>query len=171
MFRRMEDFRTAWQWEAQRTLALFEAVPDAAMGQAVAEGHRDLRRMAWHLVESVIEMPGHVGLQVEGAALIHDGFIGAPPTTMAEIRETYARASASLLKGLEAWSDADLEREDELYGQTWKRGQTLFVLILHQVHHRGQMTVLLRQAGLPVPDTYGPPREGWSAFGLDAPKV
>ena len=100
MFRRMDDFRTAWQWEAQRTLALFEAIPDAALGQAVAEGHRDLRRMAWHLVESVIEMPGHVGLQVEGAPPIHDGLLGSPPASMAESRETYARASASLLKGL-----------------------------------------------------------------------
>ena len=31
------------------------------------------------------------------------------------------------------------------------KGALLRVLIDHQTHHRGQMTVLLRQAGLPVP--------------------
>ena len=33
------------------------------------------------------------------------------------------------------------------------------------------MTVLLRQAGLTVPGIYGPAKEGWAAYGLDAPKV
>ena len=31
--------------------------------------------------------------------------------------------------------------EDEMYGETWSRGMTLFYLIAHQTHHRGQMTV------------------------------
>jgi uncharacterized damage-inducible protein DinB len=33
------------------------------------------------------------------------------------------------------------------------------------------MTVLMRQAGLHVPSTYGPTKEGWAEFGLEAPKV
>jgi uncharacterized damage-inducible protein DinB len=55
-----------------------------------------------------------------------------------------------------------------MYGDKWKRGQTLHALILHQAHHRGQMTVLMRQAGLPVPGIYGPSREEWEAFGMPA---
>lgn len=43
-----------------------------------------------------------------------------------------------------------------MYGEIWARGLTLFYLITHQAHHRGQMTVLMRQAGLPVPGIYGP---------------
>jgi len=30
------------------------------------------------------------------------------------------------------------------------------MLIAHQGHHRAQMTVLMRQAGLKVPGVYGP---------------
>lgn len=171
MFRRLDDFRKAWSEEASHTLAVFAAIPGPAMGAAVAAGHRDLRRLSWHLVESVIEMPGHMGLAIPGAERVKGGFIGEPPATMAEIAEVYQLASEAFLKGLEAWSDADLEREDELYGEIWRRGQTLHVLLVHQVHHRAQMTVIMRQAGLIVPSIYGPVKEGWAAYGVEAPKV
>lgn len=171
MFRRIEDAVESCRGEAAKTLAVLEAIPDSAMSRAVAPGHRDLRRMAWHLVESLIEMPGHCGLAVEGAHLIQGMFIGEPPATMQEVRDAYVRASESLLKGLASWTDADLEVEDEMYGERWKRGKTLAILVIHQTHHRGQMTVLMRQAGLRVPDIYGPAQEGWAAFGMEAPKV
>lgn len=172
MFRRMDDFIAAWTFEAESTLKVLEAIPDAALGRAVTPEHRDLRRLAWHLVEGLIEMPGRLGLEIEGRHLMAEGgFITAPPATCQEIREAYAKASASLLKALGAWADTDLEKEDNMYGDTWKRGFSLFVLITHQTHHRGQMTVLMRQAGLVVPDIYGPTRDGWAAYGVEPPKV
>jgi uncharacterized damage-inducible protein DinB len=171
MFRRMDDFAKSWKEESAKTMALFDAIPDAAMNTAVNPEHRDLKRLAWHLVESLIEMPGHFGVQVDGKHLIQGMFIGAPPSSMQEIRETYAKASGSLEKGLRAWSDADLEKEDDMYGATWQRGFSLFVLITHQTHHRGQMTVLMRQAGLKIPDIYGPTKEGWTSYGMNAPAV
>jgi uncharacterized damage-inducible protein DinB len=58
-----------------------------------------------------------------------------------------------------------------MYGQTWARGETLQVLVVHQAHHRGQMTVLMRQAGLAVPGVYGPAREEWVGYGMSAPAV
>ena len=49
-----------------------------------------------------------------------------------------------------------------MYGQVWKRTSVLSSLIAHQAHHRGQMTVLMRQAGLKVPGVYGPSKEEWA---------
>lgn len=171
MFRRIEDFTATWTEEAAKTLAVIDAIPDSAMDTAVVPEHRDLRRMAWHLVESLIEMPQHCGLAIEGSQLIEGMFIKQPPATMGEVRDAYARASESLLKALTAWKDVDLETEDEMYGERWQRGKTLYVLIIHQTHHRGQMTVLMRQAGLAVPSIYGPTKEGWVAYGMEAPAV
>jgi uncharacterized damage-inducible protein DinB len=171
MFRRLEDFQNCWKEESANTLLIFNAIPDGAMKTAVTPEHRDLCRLAWHLVETLIEMPGHCGLKIAGAQWIQGGFIGAPPSTMTEIAEAYAAAATSLPEALKAWTDGDLETEDELYGEHWKRGVTLFVLVMHQTHHRGQMTVLMRQAGLKVPGIYGPAKEGWAAFGMEAPKV
>ena len=171
MFRRLDDFRKAWTEEAKHTVAVLETIPDRAMEKAIAKDHRDLRRLAWHLVESAIEMPTHMGLTMPGAELVKGGFIGPPPETMADLIETYRTVSDGLLKGIEIWSDADLEREDDMYGEIWRRGYSLHILLAHQIHHRGQMTVLMRQAGLLVPSIYGPVKEGWSAYGVEPPRV
>ncbi len=171
MFRRLDDFLTCWKEESAKTLEVFQAIPDEAMKTAVTPEHRDLLRLGWHLVESLIEMPGHLGLSIDGAQLIQDGCIVAPPATLKDVSAAYAKASASLVQGLAAWKDADLETEDQMYGETWKRGFTLFVLVTHQTHHRAQMTVLMRQAGLKVPGIYGPAKEGWAAYGMNVPAV
>jgi len=173
MFRRVDDFKTIWQQEADKTLAVFAAIPDAAAHQAVEVGHRDLRRMAWHLVETILELPQNLGLKVQGpVGLGPDGFIATPPPpTMAEISATYRAVSDSLLDHIGSWSNTELGRNFTLYGETWTGAFALYVLVSHQTHHRGQMTVLMRQAGLHVPSLYGPTKEGWAEFGLEAPKV
>jgi len=65
-----------------------------------------------------------------------------------------------------AWTDADLPVEIDIYGDKWARGVFLRALIAHEIHHRAQMTVLMRQAGLKVPGVYGPSREEWTAYGM-----
>ena len=35
MFRRVEDFKEIWKAEAEKTAAVFAAIPSAALGQAV----------------------------------------------------------------------------------------------------------------------------------------
>jgi uncharacterized damage-inducible protein DinB len=111
-------------------------------------------------------MPAHVGLEVESPPEDSE-----PPATAAAIAAAYEKASQSLLEKLKAWNDATLDVEDEMFGQRWARGFTLHALLEHQIHHRGQMTVLMRQAGLRVPGIYGPAREDWASMGMDPPKV
>jgi uncharacterized damage-inducible protein DinB len=171
MFRKIEDFKEYWQQEAGFTTKVFDAIPDQYSSQAVNAGHRTLKRLAWHLVESVIEMPGHLGIVVDGHEMIKNNSICDPPASMAELRATYEKASASLLKGMDSWTDDTLQQEDNLYGMQFKRCATLAMLIGHQTHHRGEMFVLIRQAGLIPPDIYGPNKEGWAAMGMEPPQV
>lgn len=77
-----------------------------------------------------------------------------------------------MLKAIkEKWTDESLKELDDMYGEKWPRGLTLSILNKHQIHHRGQMTVLMRQAGLKVPGVYGPSRDEWSAMGMEAPSI
>jgi uncharacterized damage-inducible protein DinB len=54
----------------------------------------------------------------------------------------------------------------EMYGEKWTRAQALAGLLKHEIHHRAQITVLMRQAGLKVPGVYGPAKEEWVSYGM-----
>lgn len=166
MFRRVADFLATWEEERKATLRILRALDDRSLAGATAEGHRTLGRLAWHLAITVPEMMGRTGLQVDGPE--PDSPV---PASAAAIVEAYSSATESLAAQVSRWADATLEVEDEMYGERWPRGRTLSALIAHQTHHRGQMTVLMRQAGLRVPGVYGPALEEWAAWGMQPPAV
>jgi uncharacterized damage-inducible protein DinB len=167
MFTKLSHFERAWEFESEGTLKLLRALTDASLAQAVAPQGRTLGRLAWHVTTSLPEMAGRLGLKLAGPAE------HAPlPATAAAIVAGYEAAAASLVPAIrQSWTDETLQLTDDMYGDTWKRGLSLTVLINHQTHHRGQMTVLMRQAGLTVPGIYGPAREEWAGMGLPAPEV
>ena len=111
-------------------------------------------------------MMERTGLKVAGPS--HDS---PPPASAGAIVAAYETASKAVADGVAGWTDATLEVEDDMYGEKWPRGSTLQALVVHQAHHRGQMTVLMRQAGLKVPGVYGPAREEWTAYGMQPPAV
>lgn len=167
MYRKIDDFVRNWEYESDHTSKVLDALTEDSLRQVVADGHRTLGRLAWHITQTIPEMMNRTGLSVTGVDP------HAPvPASLAEIRKAYKDASASLLKEIKAnWTDATLEVEDNLYGETWKRGLTVSALVMHQIHHRGQMTVLMRQAGLKVPGLYGPALEDWATYGQPVPTV
>ena len=65
--------------------------------------------------------------------------------------------------------DEKLSERLTMYGQDWwTYSAVLDGLIAHQIHHRAQITVLMRQAGLTVPGIYGPAKEEWAEMGMEA---
>lgn len=165
MFQSLAAFHTSWQYESASTQKLMQVLTDASLAQPMFPGGRTLGRLAWHVTTTLPEMMNRTGLNVGGVDM------HAPsPSSAQAIVDGYAAASASLISELTAkWTDASLVEEDDMYGQRWNRGTTLGVLINHQAHHRGQMTVLMRQAGLVIPGMYGPAKEEWAMFGMEAP--
>jgi uncharacterized damage-inducible protein DinB len=167
MFRRVADFQKAWEREREGTLKILKALTDASLQQAVTKDDRTLGRVAWHLAQTVSEMMPRTGLTVTEPA--PDAPVPSSAAAIAEIYETGSKKVADEIAA--KWTDETLEVEDDMYGMKWSRGQTLMALVVHQAHHRGQMTVLMRQAGLAVPGVYGPAREEWAAHGMKAPTV
>jgi uncharacterized damage-inducible protein DinB len=167
MFRTIEDFLERFTDQAERTGNLFATLTDESLSQPITEGHRNLGRIAWHLTTTIPEMMAKTGLDV--GAVEEDAPMVA---TGQEIVDGYRAVSAELIEAIRTnWTDADLEVEDDMYGSKWKRCYTLQCLIDHEVHHVGQMTVLMRQAGLRVPGIYGPAKEDWAKFGMPEPTV
>jgi uncharacterized damage-inducible protein DinB len=162
MYRKIEDFENNWKDESEGTLKLLDRLTDASLSKKVSPDGRSLGMIAWHLVLTLGEMMGRTGLSVEAPDE------SAPvPASAAAIKDAYGKAACSLAGQVSAnWHDTSLEDDLNMYGQTWKRGEVLTSLIVHQAHHRGQMTVLMRQAGLAVPGVYGPSRDEWSQYGM-----
>ena len=164
MLRRVDDFVKDWEYEAEATGKILNALSDESLSQKVSPEGRTLGFLGWHLAQTLGEMLDRVGLKIDAP-----GFDKDPPATAAEIAEAYERAAMSVADEVKKnWIDDTLLETDDMYGETWARGLTLFYLIAHQAHHRGQMTVLMRQAGLKVPGVYGPAREEWAAMGAPA---
>ena len=167
MYRTVEFFLNAWEVESGATKKLMNAISDASLSQQVAEGHRTLARIAWHIVTTIPEMMARTGLTLKAVAP------DAPvPKNAAEIQQAYAAAAQEVLEQVKAnWNDQTLKVVDDMYGEKWPRGLTARVLMDHQTHHRGQMTVLMRQAGTKVPGIYGPSKEEWAGYGAPPPEV
>jgi len=164
MYHFISDFLRDWKYETEATQKVFDNLTEKSLSQRVNPEGRTLARLAWHITSSIGEMLGRVGLHFD----CPDG--QAPiPSTLAEIRGSYGIAAVNAAKLIEKdWTDATLLEEHDMYGEQWKNGVTLSVLNTHQIHHRAQMTVLMRQAGLKVPGIYGPSKEEWLAYGMPA---
>src|SRR5262249_48351931 len=167
MYVKLVHFQKAWGYESAQTSKMLRSLTDTSLMQAVTAQDRTLGRIPWHVTTAIPEMMGRTGLTLAGPR--HDAPL---PHTAQAIADGYDQVSKSVADEIaRAWSDESLDVQDDMYGQKWKRGYTLFALVTHQTHHRGQMTVLMRQAGLKVPGVYGPAREDWAAMGMSAPTI
>ncbi|MFS0787352.1 DinB family protein [Shouchella sp. 1P09AA] len=154
MYRKVADFIQEWKQESYLTSAVLDAVSDEKLGQAIEEGHNTLGWLGWHLTTSPVFFVGQLGVQLDV------DLAEKQPSSASVIKDSYDRVSRALLQAMENIdSDSFMEEELEALGATMTKGTMLRMLVSHQTHHRGQMTVLLRQAGLTVPGVYGPTKE------------
>ena len=164
MFTRIETFAEEWNSERQATLKMLEALNDVSLQQKVDDQGRTLGRIAWHIVLTLGEMAQSAGLSFAAP-----GEKEPVPESAQAIAAAYRKTAEALMTAVQTqWNDERLQEEIDMYGERWTRGFTLYVLIKHEIHHRAQLTVLMRQAGLKVPGVYGPAREEWAAYGAPA---
>jgi uncharacterized damage-inducible protein DinB len=167
MIHSISEFAHLWEPEIERTQKILKHLTTASMGQSVNAEGRTLGRLAWHITTTIPEMMNRTGLKITSPNP------DAPvPATAKEIFHAYNQAAIALLDQIRAnWTDESMKVVDEMYGEKWTRAETLQALIFHQIHHRGQMIVLMRQAGLQIPGLFGPAREEWAQWGMQPPEI
>ena len=151
-------FQRVWDREFRTTLNVFRSFPPSALDAKPHERSRSARDLAWQcvidegVIGTIVEKPVH-DLRVQPPRL-------APPETMDEIAEAYEAAHKAAAQKLDQLPEGEFERTvtSILPQGEWKMPQpdTLWGNLLDQVHHRGQLTVYLRQTGGKVPSIYGP---------------
>jgi uncharacterized damage-inducible protein DinB len=154
MYRKKEDFLQDWNSAVGGTVRVLEAMKDDKLQQSIEEGHNSLGWLGWHLATALAFFGGQIGLKVEAAGGPND-----VPDRAADIVAAYKKSAENVREEVEKLTDEQLVETVESFGRQVPRGALLRSMIDHQTHHRGQMTVLLRQAGLTVPGVMGPTRE------------
>jgi uncharacterized damage-inducible protein DinB len=162
MYHTLSEFLLDWSLESKVTLKLLENLTDESLNLKLNNKVRTPGRLAWHIALTVNEMSARTGLSIK--ALDEDVPV---PSSAKEICEAYKDSSQSLAEAIASqWDDESLKEEIQMYGEKWTKEKVLSSLIRHQIHHRGQLSVLMRMAGLKVIGVYGPSYEEWQQFNM-----
>ncbi len=165
MYVTISDFIKEWNREAMLTQNVLDGLTDESLKQQVYPEGRTLGRIAWHLTTNIPDYLTHFGLNIDGVKNAEN-----VPTSAKEIAETFKEVSSFVAQIIEKqWTDKSIEQIQEAFGRQESNAQILMGLIKHIVHHRGQITVLMRQAGLKPFGVYGPPKEDWIHLGVENP--
>ena len=126
--------------------------------------HHEKSRSFGQLAQHVAELPGFALLIVRQDEIDFAQMRPprAPITTREKLLETFDDAASKLTSALDSIDDQRLTS----HFVTRRGPQVLFdaprVIVIrrmgisHLIHHRGQLTVFLRELGIPVPGVYGP---------------
>ncbi len=146
----LESFNDLWERETAKTIKLLESLPrDGYDFRPDPEG-RSLGEPAWHLAE--IEGYGSFGIERARAA---------PPRTVEELRPGFERIHHDAVERVKKLRPEELDRSI-----TYFSGQPIAIrnvlwdfMLLHGIHHRGQLELLCRQSGGRPASMFGPARE------------
>ena len=153
-----ETFRRVWDREFRTTANVFRSFSADQLCVKPHERSRTVRDLAWqcvideHVIGTILSKTEHDLRNVPPAP--------PSPAAMEEIVAAYESAHSDAVEKLNQLPEADFDRTvtSILAGGEWKmpRPEALWANVMDQVHHRGQLTIYLRQAGGKVPSIYGP---------------
>jgi uncharacterized damage-inducible protein DinB len=144
--------------EAQTTKRVLERVPQAHLGWKPHEKSMSLGQLALHIAT----VPGNVAQMIAQPSMQRPAFVQPAATHTSELLpalENSLKQARAALGGMDdaaitaIWKVLDGDREI----MAMPRIAALRAIMLnHWYHHRGQLTVYLRQLNVPVPSVYGP---------------
>jgi uncharacterized damage-inducible protein DinB len=154
MYRHLEDFLSAYGHESQTTARVIGALDNSKLNAEKAPGDTSAAELAWHIATAPAYMINHEGANIE--------FAYQPPAnvTVEQLTAEYNRINSEVVKACqEKLADADLTRPAKWFGYELPLGVWLNMIPNHEVHHRGQLSAIMRNSGLKVPSIYGPNKE------------
>ncbi len=147
----------AIEMEAATTRRVLERVPETKFDWTPHPKSRTLGQLAMHIADN----PGNVMTLASQNPAELPQFREATPTSTAQLLTTLDASVTTAKRLLEGMSDAQLT---EMWRVT-SNGRELMalpriafmrsVLLNHWYHHRGQLSVYLRELDVPVPSIYG----------------
>jgi uncharacterized damage-inducible protein DinB len=155
MFSDIKAFLKIYGGESATTSKVLGVLTDESLTREKAPDHNTLGDIAWHLASAAYYMLSQVGFNFDPAMAKKPEQL-----TAAAIKAMYDKTCAEVLAQAATKTPEDVAKVYHVFNvMDWSMGTMLTVLLNHEIHHRGQLSVLMRQASLVVPSIYGPTKE------------
>ncbi len=150
----MKEILERYEHQHASTHAVIAAMPEVHASFRPHERSLSWGQLAWHVattplyyVSEVFRLPTQLGWDLDNAR---------PPTTTAGLVQGLDDIYDEIVDALRTKDDAWLDEMTDYHGTMKEKRWILGHVIDQEVHHRGQMTVLLRLKDASVPQVYGP---------------
>lgn len=145
-----------WQGESEATIRMIQAIPADKLNKKVHDKFKTAAELAAHLIESIDSIADSIDA---GKAVFTA--IENVPNNVDTLVKMYKDAYEKSYKKVETLTDKQLQQKlpMEMNGELVWNPTTLEMIsgyICHEVHHRGQLSLMIRLFGGKVPGTYGP---------------
>ncbi len=147
-----ESLLKLFKKETSTTLKVMRAFPEDKLAFKPHERSSDARTVMRTFVFGMYLIESYVF----GEKIDRSIFQAYAPDELSTLIADFEKATARVLDGLGRSSDADMTRTVEFAGSKAPAGEFMLMMLLDQIHHRGQMSVYIRLAGGKVPSIYGP---------------
>jgi uncharacterized damage-inducible protein DinB len=144
--------------EAVTTRRVLERVPDAKLTWKPHRKARTLGELALHVAMT----PGAVAEFIEHSPVQAPDFTDPSPKSAAELIHALNDSIATAKRVLQKMDDATLQatwrmmRGDKEVLALPRIAMLRSIMLNHWYHHRGQLSVYLRELDVPLPSIYGP---------------
>ena len=155
----LDLFKETWERETAKTVKLLESLPRSGYDFRPDPEGRSLGELAWHLAE-----PDAYGtFSIERGGFSRDARPPGieRPRKVEELAPGFERVHRDAAARIAKLQPADLDRSITFFtGNPISIRDVLWdFMLLHGIHHRGQLTMLSRQSGGQPTPIYGPTRE------------
>src|SRR4051812_36452961 len=153
MYSHVQDFLDDYKWESESTKKVLNALtPESLQHLKAKDDETSIGNLAAHLGEAPVQVLNQGGLDLTMPTKSEN-------PTVSELAGNYEKVIGELFEKVKNWSDEELQQTANFFGMEWKKGLALTAMLHHEIHHRGQLTAMMRNAGVIVPSVYGPNRE------------
>ncbi len=156
MFNNAQEFLQSFGMESDTTERVLRALTPEALAHSKGAGDQSAADIAWHIATAPRYMFPQIGWDLPAMTEW-----GTPANiSVDQIVAEYCANRDRIKTEAAKQSPEDLQKVYTVFGRMeWPAAMMLQAQIVHEAHHRGQLSVLMRQAGLTVPSIYGPNKE------------
>ena len=159
MYSNVQDFLTQYAYESAATNKLLAAVSDANFNVEPNSKVRSTGRLSWHIAKAVSEIGSLLPITITKATAEDK------PETAAAAAALHRKSADELMAAVKSTITNDmLNNEINAWGMKMTVASTLWMIVAHEIHHRGQLQVVIRVVGDVPVGVVGPTDEEMKAM-------